>query len=500
MPPKKNQDNMADLEQWLWAAANILRGPIDQGDFKSYIFPLLFLKRLSDVYDEEFAEALELSGNDEEFARLADQHRFQIPAGSHWNDIRSVNTNVGNAIDKAMKSIERANPQNLFQIFGDVQWTNKARLPDSLLRDLVEHFSSRNLSPSKVPNDLLGDAYEYLIKRFADKSRKSAGEFFTPRTVVELMINILDPKPGETIYDPSCGSGGMLIESVKHVKEEGGDPRLLFGRIYGQEKNLNTAAMARMNLILHGMEDFSIATADTLREPQFVQRDTLMTFDCVIANPPFSLKSWGGDQWEHDPWGRNIAGTPPTSSGDWAWLQHMISSMAAGHGRMAVVLPLGALFRGQSEGRIRNKVLDMDIIEAVIELGPNLFYGTAIPACIVVARASKPKNRRGRILFVNASDLFRTGRNQNTLEAEHVERIFSLYAGNENVDLFSRVVDTEDVKSGGGDLSPGKFVTKHVAEDLPSIDEAMSALRAAASAVRESEARVLELLKDRGLL
>jgi type I restriction enzyme M protein len=314
------------------------------------------------------------------------------------------------------------------------------------------------------------------------------------------MINILNPQPGETIYDPSCGSGGMLIESVKHVKEEGGDPRLLFGRIYGQEKNLNTASIARMNLILHGMEDFSIATADTLREPQFVQRDTLMTFDCVIANPPFSLKSWGEDLWEHDRWGRNVAGTPPAANGDWAWLQHMISSMSAGTGRMAVVLPLGAVFRGQSEGRIRSAVLDMDIIDAVIELGPNLFYGTQIPACIVVARSHKPKNRKGTVQFINASDLLREGRNQNTLEPEHVEEIFKLYSEHTDVELFSRVVRNEEIQSNGGDMSPGKYVTKHVAEVLPSIDEAMSELYAAAKAVQQSEERVLHLLKDGGLL
>ena len=499
MPPQ-NLDNVQDLEQWLWAAANILRGPVDSADFKAYIFPLLFLKRLSDVYDEEFAEALELSNNDEEFAQLAEQHRFQIPQGAHWSDIRKVNQNVGTAIGKAMRAIERANPNNLFQIFGDVQWSNKARLPDSLLRDLVEHFSGKNLSANIVPDDMLGDAYEYLIKKFADKSRKSAGEFFTPRSVVELMINILNPQPGDTIYDPSCGSGGMLIESVKHVKEEGGDPRLLFGRIYGQEKNLNTASIARMNLILHGMEDFSIATADTLREPQFVQRDALMTFDCVIANPPFSLKSWGEDLWEHDRWGRNIAGTPPASSGDWAWLQHMITSMSVGTGRMAVVLPLGALFRGQGEGRIRDAVLDMDIIDTVIELGPNLFYGTTIPACIVVARSRKSKDRKGTVQFINASDLLRKGRNQNTLEPEHVERIFSLYSHHDDVDLYSRIVQLTEIKKNGADLSPGKYVTKHVAEVLPSIDEAMSSLKNAAAAVKQSEKHVLQLLSDRGLL
>lgn len=500
MPPKKPKNNEQDLEQWLWAAANILRGPIDTADFKAYIFPLLFLKRLSDVYDEEFAEALELSGNDEEFARLADQHRFEIPLGAHWRDIRAVNTNVGAAIQRAMSEIERVNSKNLVQVFGDVQWTNKARLPDWLLRDLVEHFSGKNLSATVVPNDMLGDAYEYLIKRFADKSRKSAGEFFTPRSVVELMVNILDPKPGESIYDPSCGSGGMLIETVKHVKEEGGDPRLLFGRIFGQEKNINTAAIARMNLILHGVEDFSIACADTLREPQFVLRDQLRTFDCVIANPPFSLKAWGDELWESDRWGRNIAGTPPASSGDWAWIQHMIVSMAPVSGRLAVVLPLGALFRGQSEARIRAKVLESDVIDAVIELGPNLFYGATIPACILLARQAKPKDRKGKVQFINASDLFRTGRNQNTLEPEHIQRIHQLYTAGANEDRYSAVIPLEQVLADGGDLSPGKYVTKHVAEDLPSLDEALADLRAAAEATRASEERLVALLRDRGYL
>jgi type I restriction enzyme M protein len=225
-----------------------------------------------------------------------------------------------------------------------------------------------------------------------------------------------------------------------------------------------------------------------------------MAFDCVIANPPFSLKSWGEDQWENDRWGRNIAGTPPASSGDWAWLQHMITSMSAGTGRMAVVLPMGALSRGQSEGRIRNAVLDMDVIDTVIELGTNLFYGTTIPACIVIARSRKKKNHKGTIQFINASDLFRKGRNQNTLEPEHIEQIFDSYSKHADIDLFSRIVSNEEVRKTGGDLSPSKFVTKHVAEVLPSIDESIATLREAATAVKKSEQRVLELLAERELL
>jgi len=498
--PKKPSRKEQSLDQWLWDAADILRGPVDKADFKAYIFPLLFLKRLSDVYDEEYEAALALSDFDEEFAQLPEQHRFQIPPGAHWRDVREAHSDVGEAIKRAMREIERANPVNLSQVFGDVNWTNKARVPDSLLRDLVEHFSSKILTTSQVPNDMLGDAYEFLIKKFADKTRKKAGEFFTPRRVVELMINILDPEPGETIYDPACGSGGMLIEAVKHVREEGGDPRLLFGKVFGQEKNVNTSAIAKMNLILHGMEDFSIATGDTLREPAFVQRDHLMTFDCVIANPPFSLEKWGDELWENDRWGRNTAGTPPTSNGDWAWLQHMLASMTPGTGRVAVVLPLGALFRGGTEGRIRSQVLASDLFEAVIELGPNLFYGATIPACIVVARAHKPTERRQKVLFIDASDLFQKGRNQNTLEDVHVEKIFELYTKFSDVERYARLVDLDDVIAQGGDMSVGKFVTKHVAEELPSKDEALAQLQKAYQAVEESEQRVLALLRDRGLL
>src|ERR1035441_6423606 len=350
------------LEPHLWEAANILRGPVDAADFKTYVFPLLFFKRISDVHDEEYQAALAEAGGDEEYARFPQNYCFQVPGNCHWRDVRAVTSSVGQALQKAMRGIEKANPETLYGIFGDAQWTNKDRLSDALLKDLIEHFSRINLGNQAAQADILGQSYEYLIKKFADATNKKAGEFYTPRPIVRLMVNILDPQERESIYDPTCGTGGMLLEAIHHVRESHGDDRTLWGKIFGQEKNLTTSAIARMNLFLHGAADFQIVRGDTLRLPAFFFGDNLATFDCVIANPPFSLEKWGDEVWASDPYGRNFAGLPPGKSGDYAWVQHMIKSMAPGTGRMAVVLPHGALFRMGKEGAIRQKILQMDLL------------------------------------------------------------------------------------------------------------------------------------------
>ena len=412
--------DISTLSNHLWESANILRGPVDAADFKTYIFPMLFFKRISDVYEEEFTAAQEESGGDEEYALFAENHRFQIPQGYLWREVREKTKNVGDALHKAMREIEKANPDTLYGIFGDAQWTNKDRLSDALLRDLIEHFSKLPLGNNDVEADVLGQSYEYLIKKFADATNKKAGEFYTPRSVVTLMVKILDPKEGDTIYDPACGTGGMLLEAIHHVRRSGGNVQMLFGKLFGQEKNLTTSAIARMNLLLHGVEDFQIERGDTLRRPAFHSGDSLAQFDCVIANPPFSLQKWGEEVWANDPYGRNFAGMPP-KKGDYAWVQHMIKSMAPKSGRMAVVLPHGILFRMSKEGKIRRKILDMDILEAVIGLGPNLFYGTGLAACILVFRQAKPKSRRKKVLMIDASKEFKRGRAQNELLPEHVE-------------------------------------------------------------------------------
>lgn len=331
--------SFSQLEQYLSKAAWILKGPVDASDFKVYIFPLLFFKRLSDVFDEELEVALKESHGDLEYALLPEFHRFEIPEGCHWKDVRETTVNVGLAIEKALRGIEQANQELLYGIFGDAQWSNKNKLSNRLLIDLIEHFSRYNLSNANVDPDMLGNAYEYLIKHFADLTNKKAGEFYTPRSVVHLLGLILDPHEGETIYDPACGTGGMLLECVDHLKDNNEDYRTL--KLYGQEKNLTSSSIDRMNMFLHGIEDFQIVRGDTLRNPAFFIADGLKTFDCVIANPPFSLKGWGAESWANDLYGRNIAGVPPKGNGDMAWVQHMIKSMNS-TGRMTVVLPHGA--------------------------------------------------------------------------------------------------------------------------------------------------------------
>ncbi len=494
------QTNLSELESHLWEAANILRGPVDAADFKSYVFPLLFFKRISDVYDEEYAAALAESDGDEEYARFPQNYRFQILEGCHWSHVRTVTTSVGQALQKAMRGIEKANPETLYGIFGDAQWTNKDRLPDALLRDLIEHFSRVRLGNDAAQADILGQSYEYLIKKFADATNKKAGEFYTPRSVVRLMVDILDPREGESIYDPACGTGGMLLEAVHHVRENHGDDRTLWGKLFAQEKNLTTSAIARMNLFLHGASDFQIVRGDTLRQPAFFSGDNLATFDCVIANPPFSLEKWGDEVWASDPFGRNFAGIPPAKSGDYAWVQHMIRSMAPATGRMAVVLPHGALFRMGKEGEIRKKILGMDLLEAVIGLGPNLFYGTGLAACILVFRQRKKKDRRNKVLILDASKVFKTGRAQNELLPEHVERIRTWYRDYKDVAGIARVVTQDDIAANDHNLNIPRYVEPSADQNVLTVDEAMVRLKASAEAAFAAEDKLIAILKREGLL
>lgn len=474
-----------DLEAHLWEAANILRGsPVDRTDWKSYILPLLFFKRICDVWDEEHAAMLEEYGED-----YPDEHRFQVPEGCHWTDVRAASRNVGTALANAMRGVEAANQKHLYGVFGDAAWTNKERLPDDLLKDLIEHFSALPLGNQRVASDVMGDAYEYLIKKFADATNKKAGEFYTPRSVVRLMVEILDPKEGDTVYDPACGTGGMLLAAVAHVRDRGGDPRTFFGKLFAQEKNLTTAAVARMNLFLHGIEDFVVERGDTLRNPVFADPSTggLATFDVVIANPPFSLENWGREIWENDPWGRAFAGLPTDSNGDMAWVQHMVKSMAARSGRMAVVLPQGALFRGGVEGAIRKHLLENDLVEAVIGLAPNLFYGTGLAACILVIRRRKATTRKGKVLIADASSLFRKGRAQNYLEPEHAAEILRWVSGFKDVENRARVVGLPEIEKEGWTLNISRYVLPPIGDDIPPLPEAVAAFKEALARCREAE-------------
>lgn len=484
---------LSQLEQYLSKAAWILKGPVDASDFKIYIFPLLFFKRISDVYDEEYQIALEESDGDMEYASLPEFHRFVIPEGCHWNDVRSTTTNVGLAIEQALRGIEQANQEFLYGIFGDAQWSNKNKLSDRLLIDLIEHFSQYTLSNSNVESDMLGNAYEYLIKHFADLTNKKAGEFYTPRSVVNLLGYILNPTEGESIYDPACGTGGMLLECVDHLKESGKDYRTL--KLFGQEKNLTSSSIARMNMFLHGMEDFQIAREDTLRHPAFFDSDGLKKFDCVIANPPFSLKDWGADNWVNDPYGRNIAGVPPKGNGDMAWVQHMIASLN-NRGRMTVVLPHGVLFRKASEQKIRKALLEMDLLEAVIGLGANIFYGTQLAACVLVFKKQKDNNKKNKVLFIDGSNQIRVGRAQNFLEEEHVNQLFAWYSNYEDVENYVKVVDMQQIIENDYNLNIPLYIDKIIEDNLPSVDEAMQQLKEAWAASQKAENTFNSLLKQ----
>lgn len=494
--------NARDLKAELWNCAQILRGSaVARTDWKAYILPLLFFKRISDVWDEETAAAIAAYG-EADAAAFPEEHRFVVPEGCHWRDVRQTSQGVGGALAGAMRKIERANPDTLSRVFGAADWGNREILGDAILKDLVEGLSAVPLGNLAVGSDVLGDAYEYLIGKFADVTRrKKAGEFYTPRSVVRMLVELLDPRPGETIYDPACGTGGMLLGAIEHVERAGGDPRTFFGRIFGQEKNLTTSSIARMNLMLHGVEDFRIEQADTLRRPAFIDAaGGLGAFDCVIANPPFSLQDWGREVWEADPWGRAAFGLPPAKSGDYAWVSHMVASMKEPGGRMAVVLPQGTLFRRGAEGRIRQALLERDLVEAVIGLAPNVFYGTTLAPAVVTLRRRKSRGRRRKVLLVDASRLFRKGRAQSLLDQEHASRIVGWVRGFRDVTDCARVVRLDEIEREDWTLNISQYVAPPLGEQAPSLPQAVAAFREALGTAKAAEDRLRTVLTRDGWL
>ncbi|MFZ5447065.1 MAG: N-6 DNA methylase [Thermodesulfobacteriota bacterium] len=483
------------LESYLWGAATLLRGTIDAGDYKQFIFPLLFYKRLCDVFDEETLLALAESGGDADFAAYPENHRFQIPVEAYWREVRQVARDVGRTLQNALRAIETANPDKLYGIFGDAQWTNKDRLPDAMLRDLIEHFSSLHLTLTNLPEDELGNGYEYLIKKFADDSGHTAAEFYTNRTLVHLMTEMLDVQPGESVYDPTCGSGGMLLSCIAHLRRQNKEWRNV--RLYGQERNLMTSAIARMNCFLHGVEDFHIVRGDTLASPKFVEGDRLRRFDVVLANPPYSLKQWNRSAFTNDPWGRNLFGTPPQGRADYAFWQHIICSLAPRTGRCAILFPHGVLFR-QEEADMRSKLIEADLIECVLGLGPNLFYNSPMEACVVVCRTAKPKARKGKILFINAVNDVTRERAQSFLNDAHIQRILAIYQAFQDESGFARAVSIEEIRSKGGNLSIPLYVSAPKANGQlqvsanGSLSESLTAWLSSARNARSAIAAVLE--------
>lgn len=486
------------LYSHLFEDCNILRGPIDQDDYKSYVIPILFFKRLSDVYDEETADNELKYGEDIVFYPEEELHAFVIPEGCHWKDVRETSEDVGKAIVDAMMGIEHANPDTLaglFSSFDDANWTDKTKLDDERLKDLIEHMSSLPVGNRNYSADVMGDAYEYLIKKFADLSKKNAGEFYTPRSVVKLMVRLLQPKSGESVYDPACGTGGMLIEAIRNMDDE----KASYGKIYGQEKNLSTSAIARMNLFLHGAKEFRIVREDTLRKPMFIHNGQLQQFDCVLANPPFGLDHWGAEIFENDQWGRNIWGSPTDSNADFAWLQHMYKSMRPGKGRCAVVMPQGVLFHGGREGEIRKKMIETDCVDCVIALVGNLFYGAGVSACILFLNNNKLVSHRGKICMIDATNIYTAQRAKNIMTEADTDQVYRLWQDYKDVIDRCAVVDLDAIRAKDYTLSVNTYIEKTPA---PPMDpkKVRAEFFAALKEVQESEAALMELLREGGYI
>lgn len=486
------------LEDHLWQAADLFRNKVSNQ--KDYILALLFFKRASDLYKEELEVAAEELGdvpNAEELARDSAFHVLQVPEGHTWDDVRNTDEALqGQALNDALAAIGRANPKQLAGVFERTDFNNKMALPSDDLARIVEHFHKLGPLDSKhVSMDMLGQAYEWLIARFAATSGKSGGEFYTPAEVGKLAAGLLEPKDGDHIYDPTCGSGGLLLQCLVRAEKQGMNVRSLF--LYGQELNPETWAIARMNMLLHGAGDAAeIKLGDTLATPAFAEGDHIKTFDLVVANPPFSSKNWGHERLKKsgDPYGR-IKHVPPKSHGEVAFLQHMVASMNT-KARLAVVLPNGVFFRGGAELAVRKDLIDADIVEGIVQLPVDLFYGAGIPACLLFLNRDKPDQRKSRVLMIDISTGFERRETKNVLTDDAIDRVIATFKSGDEEEGFARFASAEEIVEHHYNLSVRRYVAQDSEADgeVRDLGEAISAYEDARSQRAQAEAKLDEVL------
>ncbi|MBD3331133.1 type I restriction-modification system subunit M [Candidatus Peregrinibacteria bacterium] len=468
---------LQQLEQFLWKSADILRGKIDSSDYKKYIFGLLFYKRISDVWDEEYQKVID-EFNDKKLAKADYNHRFQVPEDCKWSVIEEQADNIGKRLNEIFAKLTNANSPKLDRIFDDLDFANKHKFPNDTLQRLINHFSQYNFGSNYINSDLLGDAYEYLIKQFAADAGKKGGEFYTPREIERVIINILKPYEKDHIYDPTVGSGGFLLESYLHLRDRTNEKAANSLYLYGQEINLGTFAIAKINMFLHGLDAADIRRGDTLQDPQFLD-DTgaLKQFDIVVANPPYAIKDWADEFFATNRYGR-LEGydMPPKKNADYAFVLHIIKSMKA-TGCAGVVLPHGVLFRGGSEGRIREQILKNDLIEAVIAMPSKLFYGVGIPVCILIFNKDKPEHKKNKILFIDAEKDYAEGKNQNTLRKKDIDKIVSAYDDNKDIEKYARIVEFKEIEENDFNLNVRRYIENGEEEEEIDVSEVWKELR-----------------------
>ena len=500
-----------ELESKLWQAADILRGQIDSADYKNYIFSILFLKRLSDRFDEEVQNAVNAGVPLEIALTDRDEHEFFVPEDARWSKITTAAMNLGEALNIASHAVEEANTPRLDGVLSPTNWNDESKLGspanrERIIQSLLNHFGDLDLRNENLRVDssgvgnVLGDAYEYLINRFADDAGKKGGEFYTPRPVVRLIIELLQPREGMRICDPTAGSGGMLIYAAQYVREQGGDYRNL--ALHGQERNLGTLAIGKLNLLLHGLRAARLEPGDVIAEPGLVDNSgRLLSYDRVIANPPFSLKNWGHEFAPNDPHHRfdRFSAIPPKTRGDLAFLMHMLG-VTNSQGMVGVVMPHGILFRGGAEGKIRRGIVEADLFEAIIGLAPNLFSGASIPVAICVLNKAKPADRRGKVLFVDAAQegYYRQGKARNFIDREHIDRIVQAYTAFDDVDRFAHVADMEEIQDNDFNLNISRYVDTTETVEVMSVEDALTQLRGAERKRDEAVAKMNSLLAELG--